>query len=429
MTNWNPLPPNSRIDPWLFDRSMTSSSSSVTPVVGILAQPYYYYHHNSTNNTANTISDGNGQYDQFIAASYVKWIEMSGGRSIPIPYDMTSPSLLDELFDQMHGLLLPGGNNSTIPYAVQYMLQRSMERNAQGDYFPIWGTCLGYEMILQYFGSGPSFKEDVLQNNFNATNISLPLILLLSLPDNNTNENSTNNHHHDNHGVVMEESHFVRGRGTRSGRSHSSFPIPTVSATTTTGLQKSILYAPPNIYNSVTKYPITMNNHHQGIEPQQFQQNPYLNQYFVMTSINEDLNFRPFVSTIEPKYPYQYPIYGVQYHPEKNAFEYATYPNTSIPYEAIDHSPMGIELSFYLAEFFMNCVRFGQHMDDQKHQNDDDDDQRRHRHHGYTNPIRFPTIITYPVLSGGLSFEQIYLLPNASHWETNVHDDDDDPNK
>lgn len=153
-----------------------------------------------------------------------------------------------------------------------------------------------------------------------------------------------------------------------------------------------------------------MNNHHQGIEPYPFVQNKYLNNLFVVTSINYDLNFRPFVSTIEPRYPYQYPIYGVQYHPEKNAFEYATYPNTTIPYEAIDHSPQGIELLFYLAEFFMNCVRFGQTMDDTNNPNTEN-------HHAYTNPIRFPTIITYPVISGGLSFENIYLLPNASHWE------------
>lgn len=160
------------LEPWRFDRSFVAASatSSYPVVVGTLAQPYFS-HENGT-----TITE-----HQFIAASYVKWIEMGGGRSIPIPYDMTSDTVLDEIFAQIHGILLPGGNNSTLPYAVQYLLQKSMERNVQGNYFPIWGMCLGFEMIIQSIGRASS----VLQNNFNSTNISLPLILLDSKDHNN----------------------------------------------------------------------------------------------------------------------------------------------------------------------------------------------------------------------------------------------------
>ena len=382
---------NTKIEPWLFGRSTTLP----VPVVGILAQPY-----GPTNGT-----------NQYIAASYVKYIEMGGGRSIPIPYDTTNNAVLDDIYRQIHGLLLPGGANSTIPYAVQYLLDKVMERNAQGYYFPVWGTCLGFEMILEYVGSGrsssstsmssyssslssSSSSSSILQDNFNASNISLPLILLTEKKDDQESD-------HD------DQYKAVRGRrgDSRNGLSFSFINLD---------IQKSALYAPPNIHESVTKHAITMNNHHQGIEPEHFQQNPYLTQYFEITSINYDLNFRPFVSTIEPKHPYQFPIYGVQYHPEKNAFEYATYPNTTIPFEAIDHSPQGIELSFYLAEFFMNCVRFGQYTDDSRNQDDD-----QHQHHEYTDAVKFPAIITYPLVPG-LSFEEVYLLPNASHWEKDV---------
>jgi gamma-glutamyl hydrolase len=86
-----------------------------------------------------------------------------------------------------------------------------------------------------------------------------------------------------------------------------------------------------------------------------------------ITSINYDVNDRPFVSSVEPIHPHLYPLYGVQYHPEKNAFEYTTYPDTNIPYESIDHTTEGIEFSLYMSNFFVNKVRYGQLMNQQHH--------------------------------------------------------------
>lgn len=31
-----------------------------------------------------------------------------------------------------------------------YMFQKAIEANKQGNYFPVWGTCLGFEMILLF---------------------------------------------------------------------------------------------------------------------------------------------------------------------------------------------------------------------------------------------------------------------------------------
>lgn len=43
---------------------------------------------------------------------------------------------------------------------------------------------------------------------------------------------------------------------------------------------------------------------------------------------------------------YDYPIYGTQWHPEKNAFEWTR------PY--IPHSPSAVKTTFYMAEFFVS---------------------------------------------------------------------------
>lgn len=44
---------------------------------------------------------------------------------------------------------------------------------------------------------------------------------------------------------------------------------------------------------------------------------------------------------------YKYPIYGVQWHPEKNAFEWKDSPG-------IPHSPSAIRAAYYIADFFVN---------------------------------------------------------------------------
>ena len=98
------------------------------PVVGILSQPL----------------DGENSY--YIAASYVKWLESAGARSIPIPYD-ADQELVSEIFSQINGLLFPGGA-ADLPITAKYLWDLAVERNLNGDFFPVWGTCLGFEFML-----------------------------------------------------------------------------------------------------------------------------------------------------------------------------------------------------------------------------------------------------------------------------------------
>jgi gamma-glutamyl hydrolase len=292
----------------------------------------------------------------YIAASYVKWLEAGGARSIPIPYD-ADPALLDELWTQMHALFLPGGD-AVMPPAVPYLLDKIRDSNTNAQhYFPVWGTCLGFEYLIQYVSSKTADDDDdehqspdnnsALQSGFDATNISLPL------------EN----------------------------------------------VRQQAIYADPDIYETVRTCAVTMNNHHQGIEPQHFMDHTSLTAVWNITSTNHDRTGRPFVSTVEPLDPDRFPVWGVQYHPEKNAFEYATYPGTTIPYEAIDHSEPAVAFSMYMARFVVDLARrtVAEHTPE----------------HDYTKPDRFPTVTQYPMQTG-IKFEQIYLIPNASHWTKNT---------
>jgi gamma-glutamyl hydrolase len=328
-----------RCRPWRTVRRLVSSSSSSSaktpstrsPVIGILSQP------NVDHDNNNGIEPE--KYVFYIAASYVKWLEAGGARSIPIPYDATN-ELFNELYAEMDGLLLPGGK-ATFPPFLHSALDTIVADNQDGRrYFPVWGTCLGYGFLIQYGGG-------VLQKDYDAYNMSVPL------------EN-----------IVVASSS-----------------------------SSSSLYADPAIYETVRNYPVTMNHHRKGITPQDFADHPKLSKWWNVTSINHDRRGQPFVSTIEPLSPETFPFYGVQYHPEKNAFEYATYPDSDIPYETIDHSERGVLFSLYMARFFVNLAR------------------RSMMDHSPIYTRQFPYVQQYPSVPG-LKFELKYLIPpslSSSH--------------
>lgn len=296
------------------------------PVIGILSQP-----HDDEENT------------YYIAASYVKWLESGGAQSIAIPYD-ADETLIREIFGQINGVLFPGGS-AQLPSSARTLWQLILESNQRGDYFPVWGTCLGFEFLVMLTAHS---DEVMLQTSFNAENISMPLIF-------------------------PSEDDVKRSNGTYSTTSE--------------------LYPNDFMKDVLGNKNITMNNHVRGIDPDHFLSNTNLTDMFHITSTNFDRDGKPFVSSIEGK---SFPFYGVQYHPEKNNFEYGLIPGTLIPYEAIDHSSDAIYTSMFLAVFLVNRVR--------------------HSSIGkYTMIERHPLIQDYPVRKG-YKFEQIYLIPSARYW-------------
>jgi hypothetical protein len=331
----------------------------------------------------------------------VKWLEDAGARSIPIPYD-ASPSLAKDILGQVDGILFPGGASELPTSAITIWEQLHGEHyyypaneSAAADMIPLWGTCLGFEYIVQLAADstetetecGYRCNRNILEKGFDSTNISLPLL----------------------------------------------------------DVGRNGLYRPDAINDIVTGYNVTMNNHHLGISPERFRNNSGLSRRFDITSVNYDLNGKAFVSTIEPSRQHTTetsssssssttsipppPIYGVQYHPEKNTHEYGFYPQTTIPYEAIDHSPEGIAFSLYEARFLVDLARdnanarsrrrsfgFGGDEESQNHQN---------ANNKYTKPDVYPMIYTYP-RKVGYKFEEGYIIPRASHWE---HDEtNNEPN-
>lgn len=259
-----------------------------SPIIGIFSQP-------------TSSSEGNcGGNCLYIAASYVKYIEASGGRVVPIDYYATNEEL-DALLPQLNGVLFPGGAVG-FPASAQHTFNKIKEFNDKGDYMPLWGTCMGFQWLLIAAAEDPNVL-DPPTGQMDAYNLSIPLDFTRSFKD-----------------------------------------------------SKIFSRAPADLVNILAKQNVTMNNHHYGIYPDHFTSTPKLVDFYNMLSTNKDRQGVEFVSMIEA---FKYPIFGSQWHPEKNNFEWGK--TDGIPNEAINHSHDAIVASQYMANFFVDQARLSSH--------------------------------------------------------------------
>jgi gamma-glutamyl hydrolase len=71
-------------------------------------------------------------------------------------------------------LISGGASNFSAPDdyrdAARHLFNHAIPKNSQGNYFPVWGTCLGFE-LLTYLANG---NKNILAD-FDAENVALPL--------------------------------------------------------------------------------------------------------------------------------------------------------------------------------------------------------------------------------------------------------------
>jgi len=261
------------------------SSDTLRPIVGVVAYP------------ASGTELKYGKY--YIAASYVKYIESAGGRVVPILYDSPQSELLT-LFNQVNGVLFPGGGaeisvNSPIYNTAKYLVNLAMEAHDKGDYFPIEGHCLGFELLNIVVAENNSVLD-----RFDSDNLSLPLIFYDAL---------------------------------KQSRIFSK--------------------ADPEIINILSQQAVTMNNHVEGVNTATYNTNQRLSSFFRTISWNNDRNKKPFVSTVES---FNYPIYAYQWHPEKVPFEWTTTEGINHSSDSIEANEYVAQ--FFLSEVRKNSHKF-----------------------------------------------------------------------
>jgi len=146
---------------WLLLHLVVANASTMLkerPVIGILSVP----------NMA-------GSY--YIAASYVKWLESAGARAIEIPFDAPD-DIVESIFLQVNGILFPGGATTDMPSSAKRIWNLAKEANDNGDFFPLWGTCLGFELMVMLAAD----DNNIMHSGFDSYNISLPLFFTKEAP-------------------------------------------------------------------------------------------------------------------------------------------------------------------------------------------------------------------------------------------------------
>lgn len=155
---------------------------------------------------------------------------------------------------------LTGGTNikhSKYADVLKFFFDKVIEANARGDYFPLWGTCLGFESLNILAAE----NNEVVNYGFDSEDLSLSLKFVSDF---------------------------------RNSRLFGS--------------------APNEILEILAQQNVTMNNHMAGVTPFDYERNEKLRKFFKILSLNADRKGKTFVSTIES---FNFPIYGTQYHPEK----------------------------------------------------------------------------------------------------------------
>ncbi len=224
-------------------KPIEATNDNNRPIIGILAQEI----------TPGLLPPGTkGQ--AYIAASYVKYIESAGGRVVPILTTFGEQEL-EELFPSLNGVLFPGGDanlfSSKYYEIAKFFHEKAVAANSKGDFFPIWGTCLGFQTLASITAG----KQIVTPSN--AVDISLPL----------------------NFSANAMESRILKD-------------------------------APKDIMMVLEKEPVTYNWHFNCVTPDTFSNNKELREGFRVLSYNNDIHGKKFISTMEGKNGKE-PVFGL----------------------------------------------------------------------------------------------------------------------
>ncbi|CAG9322173.1 GGH1_3 [Blepharisma stoltei] len=240
--------------------TQASAVESDFPIVGIFTMEWDDFGYNTTKN-----------YTSYIAASYVKHLESGGFRTIVIKYDIPYEEI-DYLMSRVNAIMLLGGRANLVKrkkgkyqfteYANKalYVVNKAIEMNDKGVYYPVFGTCLGFEAMFV-----AAAGENVLER-FDSEMYRSIMYFTEKAPT----------------------SRFLRG-------------------------------ANPALLYDLSYEPIAFENHAFGVSYEKYLNNPRLTDFFDPLAISKDRAGKINIAIAEGK---KYPFYAMMVHPEKPPYEY-----------------------------------------------------------------------------------------------------------
>lgn len=202
--------------------------------------------------------------DSYLANSHIKWLKSQNIEPLVIPYNTKNLKPYLKLVD---GLYFPSGGAFAVTQPEYYkcckkLLHLAMKENDKGNYFPIWGCCMGFQQML-IITDGKDDTENFLEK-------------------------------FDSYGNLMCDIKFTtEGEQTRIAR----------------GIDDKIK-------KRLTRKKCSLNNHKLGISVRKFKKNKKLTDFYNIVGTSRDRKNKEFVTIIEARH---YPFYAVQWHPERDS--------------------------------------------------------------------------------------------------------------
>lgn len=202
----------------------------------------------------------------YIGASYVKFVEAAGARVVPI-FVNRDRDYYEHIMRSINGILFPGGavaidESSAFGRAGKIIHEIAKEMNEAGDVFPLWGTCLGFELMMGLAANGQEIRAEC--DALNTANY------LKLDPD-------------------YADGYLLR-------------------------------HLPKRLLKSITTEPLTSNFHHYCITPKNFTAFGVDKTYRAL-AYSADRRGVEYIAAAEA---YNYPFFAVQFHPEKSPYEWTT---------------------------------------------------------------------------------------------------------
>ena len=102
-------------------------------------------------------------------SAYVKFMQASGARVVPLVLNEPEEITMSKL-SQLNGVIFPGGDGDYVEYGRKIM-NKLIEYNDKGLFYPAYGICLGYENMMIW---ASDIGADIIQS-YIAHDISLNL--------------------------------------------------------------------------------------------------------------------------------------------------------------------------------------------------------------------------------------------------------------
>ena len=227
--------------PWSKDVDTTE-----TPIIGILSQTFDF-----DTSPYPELTDKSS----YIMGAYVRFMQSAGARVVPIYYDESDEDTLEKM-GKISGVLMPGGGGDYVAKG-QFISDQARKMNDEGSFFPVWGTCLGFERLAIYTAS----DQDNVLEKYGAHSISMEL-------------------------------EFTEN--PMSSNMYCSMPSDQI--------------------NSLETGNFTYNSHSYSVSPEKMKSDDSLRDFWTVTATTKDADGRDFVASMEGR---DYPFMATQFHPEK----------------------------------------------------------------------------------------------------------------